>query len=501
MRFSRQHFSLHRGLVAVALLLLWALSPALMAPAAATKVPASAAAASAPGSHSQAEGALWENNHVTKHVKSWEGPKTCLECHDEEAADVFKSIHYQWQAPTPNLTNTQGRSYGKLNTSNDFCTNPSVSWIGMLTNDQGKVISNGCSKCHIGLGAKPSPQMTPAQLENIDCLVCHSPNYRREVVKRADGTLGWQPKALNNPQQMLSIAQNISKPTNEVCMRCHVGSGGGMNFKRGDIETAHARADRDFDVHMGSNMQCIQCHKFKGHKVAGTGTQMGGVDDGTKRPQCEGCHKGQVHAKPELNAKHARVYCTTCHITAFAREDATDMRRDWSRAEAVAGEGRFEPAIEFQNNVKPAYAWWNGSGEIGLLNEAVKREPNGKVALYKPNGSIKDKTAKIYAFKYHTAKLPIDNATQQMLPMQVGITFKTGKIEPAVKGGAKAFYGREVSDIGWIETERWMGLFHEVQPKEKSLGCKDCHEGGTRMDWQALGYARDPALKRRGHRR
>jgi hypothetical protein len=25
-----------------------------------------------------------------------------------------------------------------------------------------------------------------------------------------------------------------------------------MNFKRGDIETAHARASRDFDVHIGS---------------------------------------------------------------------------------------------------------------------------------------------------------------------------------------------------------------------------------------------------------
>ena len=56
--------------------------------------------------------------------------------------------------------------------------------------------------------------MTQAQLENIDCLVCHSPNYRRDVVKKPDGTLAWQPKAINNPEQMLSIAQHISKPTN-----------------------------------------------------------------------------------------------------------------------------------------------------------------------------------------------------------------------------------------------------------------------------------------------
>lgn len=442
---------------------------------------------------SGAEGALWENRHVTKHVKSWEGTKTCLECHDQEAADVFKSIHYQWKAATPNLSNAGGKLVGKINSTNDFCTNPSVSWISILTNDEGKIIGNGCSKCHVGLGAKPSGEMTQAQLENIDCLVCHSSNYRREVVKKADGTLGWQPRALNNPQQMLSIAQNISKPTNEVCMRCHVGSGGGLNFKRGDIETAHANAKREFDVHMGSNMQCIQCHKFQDHKVLGAGTQMSGKDSGDARAQCEGCHKGQVHAKAELNKHGKTIYCTTCHIPSFARENRTDMRRDWSHAEAVVGEGRFEPKIEFAKDVQPVYAWWNGTGEVALLDQPVKAAANGKVSLYKPNGSRKDAKAKIHPFKYHTARLPIDNATQMMIPIQVGPVFKAGNIMAGVKGGAKAWFGKDVADVGWIETERYMGIFHEVQPKEKSLDCKDCHDTGKRMDWKALGFAGDPA--------
>ena len=89
---------------------------------------------------SSAEGALWENRHITRHVKAYEGTKTCLQCHDEEAADVFKSIHYQWAAPAPNITNAKGKRVGKLNSTNDFCTNPSVSWISILTNDEGKVI-------------------------------------------------------------------------------------------------------------------------------------------------------------------------------------------------------------------------------------------------------------------------------------------------------------------------------------------------------------------------
>ncbi len=449
-----------------------------------------ASAALAQGS---AEGALWENRHVTKHVKSWQGTKTCLECHEEEAADVFTSIHYQWKAPAPNISNAAGRQIGKINSTNDFCTNPSVSWIGILTNDQGKIIGNGCSKCHAGLGLKPAAEMTRAQLENIDCLVCHSSNYRREVVKLDNGSLVWQPTALADPAQMLAVAQHVGKPTNETCMRCHVGSGGGLNFKRGDIETAHANASRDFDVHMGSNMQCIQCHKFKAHKVQGGGTQMSGTDSGMGRPQCEGCHRGQVHANAEVERHVKRVYCTTCHIPTFARVDKTDMRRDWSRAEPVSGEGRFEPAIEFARDVTPVYAWWNGTGEIALLDEPVRVGANGKVSLYKPNGSRADSKARIYAFKYHTARLPIDNATRLMIPIQVGPVFKTGKTEVGIKGGAKAWFGRDVTDIGWIETERYMGLFHEVTPGAKALGCKDCHQGGTRMDWKTLGYPADPA--------
>lgn len=441
----------------------------------------------------KSEGMLWQNRHVTQHVKKYDGAKTCLECHEDEAGDVFRSIHYQWRAASPNITNGGSQPLGKLNTINDFCTNPSISWIGVLTNDDGKIISNGCSKCHVGLGKKPTAEMTPAQLENIDCLVCHSANYQREVVKKADGTLAWQPKAAHNPEQMLSIVQNVSKPTTEMCMRCHVGSGGGINFKRGDLESSHANAKRDFDVHMGSNMSCIQCHKFKDHNVRGAGTQVAGKDP-VEPAQCENCHKGQVHAKDDLNKHAKRVYCTSCHIPSFARKDKTDMRRDWSLTEAVPGEGRFEPKIEFKSDVTPVYAWWNGSGEVALPDRPVAPGANGKVPIYKPNGSINDRNAKIYAFKYHTSKLPIDSVSKKLIPIQVGVVFKTGKVEPGIAGGSKAWFGTESKEVGWIEAERYMGLFHEVQPGKKALGCRDCHEEGTRMDWKALGYKADPGL-------
>lgn len=452
-------------------------------------IPAGAGPARA---QAQGEGTLWENPH-RGYVTAYEGTGTCLGCHETQAQHVFSSVHYQWKADAPNLVNGAGKKLGKINTSNDFCTNPSISWITILRNDEGKVIGNGCSKCHTGLGLKPADQMSRAQLENIDCLVCHATTYRREVVRKDDGSFRWQPTTLGNPEAMLAVAQSVGRPTNEVCLRCHVGSGGGMNFKRGDLETVHARAPRDFDVHLGSGMQCIQCHKFKEHKVLGSGTQMGGVDrPGEAQPQCEGCHRGQVHASAALNRHTRSVACTTCHIPTFARHDATDMRRDWSRSEAVKGEGRFEPAIEFRKNVTPVYAWWNGQGVLGRLDEPVKVGPNGKVSLYTPVGSIADPRAKIYPFKYHEARLPIENGTRLMIPVAVGMVFRAGNNEAATRAGAKAFLGRDVTDIGWIETERYMGLFHEVVPKQGALQCAACHSGGTRLDWKALGYTGDP---------
>ena len=38
-------------------------------------------------------------------------------------------------------------------------------------------------------------------------------------------------------------------------------------------------------------------------------------------------------------------------------------------------------------------------------------------------------------------------------------------------------------------------LFHEVQPAAKALQCLECHRESGRMDWQALGYKKDPLLK------
>ena len=90
------------------------------------------------------------------------------------------------------------------------------------------------------------------------------------------------------------------------------------------------------------------------------------------------------------------------------------------------------------------------------------------------------------------ARLPIDADTKLMIPVAVGLVFKAGNNAAAVKAGAKSWFGKDVATVGWIETERYMGLFHEVVPKQDALQCNACHAGGDRLDWKALGYKGDP---------
>ena len=62
----------------------------------------------------QGEGTLLVNPHQN-FVQTFEGTKTCLVCHEEQAKHAFGSIHYQWKAQAPNILNSNGQKIGTLN--------------------------------------------------------------------------------------------------------------------------------------------------------------------------------------------------------------------------------------------------------------------------------------------------------------------------------------------------------------------------------------------------
>ncbi len=94
----------------------------------------------------------------------------------------------------------------------------------------------------------------------------------------------------------------------------------------------------------------------------------------------------------------------------------------------------------------------------------------------------------------HEGVLPVLKEKQWLIPLAVDEFFVDGDIEKAVREGAHSAYGMEHFEYEWVETRRYMGLFHEVRPADKALECLDCHSEGGRMDWKALGYKKDPLL-------
>lgn len=436
-----------------------------------------------------------------KYFDHYEGTKTCLQCHQKEAESFFHSQHYQWRGQAPDVVNSDGKSLGKINTINDFCTNPVKNWIGETRNSRGDLLAQGCSKCHAGLGLQPAEKISPEQLENIDCLMCHARGYQRSLYENGKGGWEWRPILWKNPEGLDSVAKRIGMPTLATCLRCHAGSGGGPNFKRGDLEYALTECTRDFDVHMaqdGVGLSCVDCHAGEDHRVRGRGADLAGTDLPSKPLSCdtEECHGGKPHASQILNTHAARVACATCHIPTFAKADATDMVRDWSKPSYDAEKDKYAATITLQKDVAPVYAWYNGTTRALLPGHPIQKNSDGTVGMMTPEGSRKDPKARIYPFKLHRGRMPVLEGKQYILPIEVEAFFGNGKLDEAIRGAAEEAYGVRDARYFWVDTVRYMGIYHEVVPAKSALGCLDCHDTGKRMDWRVLGYDGDPFMER-----
>jgi hypothetical protein len=444
-----------------------------------------------PNSCGGGSGGQTKGSHAGR-FSSFAGTSTCLSCHMKQAKEVHGSVHYQWAGDTRYALGHDGDYGDKLGGINDFCIYPDINWLGKLTTTYGTQVDAGCARCHVGLGEKPTPDQTFAQLENIDCLVCHSDSYKRRL-ELVGGKWRFVPDTAKMPVSVLQAAQDVKKPSSASCLNCHTKAGGGNNYKRGDIEEAHRNPIAAFDVHMapkalgGVGLSCLDCHGGDGHFIRGRGTDLRAVDS-DKPLSCSNCHSSAPHVSARLNKHTARVNCTVCHIPQFAKAAATDMHRDWSAQGVLdTGSGLFEPYHEKGLFVTPVYRFFNGYSTFYRFGFPAEPGPNGKVSMSAPVGDINDPTAKIYAFKYHTARQPVDPATRRLLPLKIGRFFETGQIQEAVALGTAAV-GWQYTGHNYAETERYMGIFHEVAPKDLALSCSSCHVAGKRIDFKALGY-------------
>lgn len=426
--------------------------------------------------------------------------EACLACHTEAGKQIHKTKHWTWEVPMKD-----GRTLGKRHVVNNFC-------IAVDGNEA------RCTSCHVGYGWKDKSFDFTSE-KNVDCLVCHD----------RTGTYGKLPAGAGHPAyadtefekkpfpkiDLSYVARHVGQPDRHNCGKCHFEGGGGDAVKHGDLDNSLMNPDRRLDVHMavgkdGRSMECIDCHKTKGHQVPGSryapqardihGSDHLVPDDFPTT--CASCHGLKPHKKVvKLNDHVDRVACQTCHIPTMARVRPTKMWWDWSKA------GRFKPdgtemvkkdpklnvpiyatkkgAFRWAKNVEPEYRWFNG--EFNYITFDTKVDGSRVVPVNHPSGSASDSLSRIWPFKVHRGKQPWDPVTHRFVkpklfgPKGSGAYWSEFDWGKAISTGM-AYSGREYSGrYGFVQTEMYWPISHMVAPKEDALSCAECHSRDGRL--------------------
>jgi len=425
--------------------------------------------------------------------------KACLECHTEAASQLHDTLHWQWEFTQP----SSGEVLGKKHVVNNFC-------ISTNSNEP------RCTSCHIGYGWKDKNFDLTSE-ENIDCLVCHDTTGTYKKFPTDAGHPNYKPKEwpkksgkVRQPVDLANVAQHVGDPQRENCGACHFYGGGGDGVKHGDMDSSLIEPDKQLDVHMaadGADFACQTCHTTSGHQTAGSRYEMVAKDQhGVDVPghfegglaSCESCHDTQPHQGEEanrLNSHTARIACATCHIPEFARQRKTKTFWDWSAAGKLTEKGKRitekddegyktyitkKGRFEWERNVQPEYAWFNGKTDYTHIGEKISKNADGVINLTRIQGAYADPDSRIWPFKIMKSVQPYDTKQQVMaLPHIFGNDptgyWKNLDWNKAVESGMQTA-GLEFSgELEFVNTRYMFPIVHMVAPADDALSCRECH--------------------------
>ncbi len=402
--------------------------------------------------------------------------RACLSCHPGAAA-VMKTAHFTWLGEPVEVPGHQGaRRIGKRNLLNNFC-------ISNIGNEK------ACTKCHAGYGWTDA-RFDFTKAENVDCLVCHEQGSG--YVKGPGGLP--DPKKID----LVAAASSVATPRRENCLVCHAWGGGGQAVKHGDLDSSLEHPSPEDDVHMGRlGFSCVDCHAGPDHRIRGRAFSVS--VEGANGVACADCHTTREHRDDRIEAHLASVSCEACHIPSYARRIPTKGAWDWSKA---GDAGRKEDPhaylkakgeFVYEQDAVPEYRWFDRRVGRYLLGDRM--DPGQVTLLNPPLAGIGDRGARIWPFKIHRALQPYDAEHRILLPPVTagpGGYWTTFDWDASLHLGAKAAGLPYSGKHGFARTEMVWPLAHTVAPAEEALRCDDCHGGGGRMDFRALGYEGDP---------
>ena len=429
--------------------------------------------------------------------------KACLECHNKAGHQFMQNKHWTWSYTNPET----GQHLGKSVVVNNFCTN--------ARGNEGM-----CAQCHAGYGLSDYDSYDFKNQENIDCLVCHDSTGKYYKLPPTRGNKACSVMFEGQPPiDFTAAAQSVTLPGRNNCGACHFFGGGGDNVKHGDLSSALFHPSRDVDIHMsedGENFSCIVCHVGEGHEWAGSRYNMLAKDEaGTGKPgmprqtaTCESCHGNTPHPTNlmgiKLNDHTDRVACETCHIPSTARGGvATKVDWDWRTAGRLKnGEGYREEgyvqgngearhtyksikgSFKYAENLKPIYRWFNGTTRYTLVSTHF--DPDKPVEINHLEGSANDPESRIWPFKRMHTVQPYDKGNNTLVYMHLWGNDKDAfwgnyNFARAIKAGMQKANLPYSGEYGFIDSYSYWPQNHMVAPKEKALGCQECHAKNGRL--------------------
>jgi len=292
--------------------------------------------------------------------------------------------------------------------------------------------------------------------------------------------------------------------------------GGGDGVKHGDLDSSMAAPDKELDVHMdalGLDFTCATCHKTSSHDVAGSrynptakddkGAHMRGSVGNGNPATCASCHGPAPHkTQARLNSHATVLACQTCHIPTYARGGiATKTSWDWSTAGKLDTNGKqfvtkdekgriiYESRkgdFTLGENVMPSYAWFNGQVKYTLLSDKIEKS-DVPTPINVLAGSPTDGKSMIWPMKVFRGKQPYDSVNMTLAtPKTAGnddIGFwKNLKWDPALEAGMKDAGAPYSGSFDFVETVMSWPITHMVAPKDKAVGCVECHVKNGRLE-------------------
>jgi len=387
-------------------------------------------------------------------INSYEGSKTCAQCHPGVVDDVVKSVHYKLKGPVSTVVGLTGE-WGEINRE---CGLPGSIYK----------LNAGCKQCHIGNGAAITDNPTAREKDGIDCLICHAAKYdhsKRRVVPTSDTPEGF---VVTHDRSLESARSVGNKPTSAACLRCHNLPAGGLWWKRG-INFSPQR-----DVHVAKGMVCVDCHKAEKHKFANGNDPGGWAKEATDRTlSCQTCHADAKHKNPAVKNHYDRVSCNVCHIPTIGGV----VTRDYVHLVKNPKTGMYAPKpdpFDDTYSTRPTYLFFNGMATQDI----------------KPVGSIDDPKSRITAFKPLTTVTVRDAKTKKLLFQNLAVLFKTGNTDMALAQGFKQMPQEYSGKWEPVTITGYFILSHDIS-KTKALTCKDCHSARDYIGFRKLGYSAD----------